>query len=107
MTYTHISMLVLAEKLEAFSEQDLVLDVRGRDEYAAGHIPGSLNVPHDEIMGHVEDLKQYRHIYVHCKSGGRAGFVSDILAKSGLKNIVCITGSGMPDWIQAGFPVVK
>ncbi len=107
MSYTHIPMQVLAEKLNALSESDLILDVRGRDEYAAGHIPGSLNIPHDELLQHLDLLRQYKHIYIHCKSGGRSGFASDVLFKMGLTHVTCISGSGMPEWIAAGLPVAK
>lgn len=107
MAYSHITMLALAEKLNTFPASDLILDVRGRDEYGAGHIPGSVNIPHDDILQHLDELRQYTHIYIHCKSGGRAGFVSDVLFKMGLTNVTCISGSGMPDWVSAGLPVAK
>jgi len=107
MAHTHITMLALAEKLNTLPESDIILDVRGRDEYGAGHIPGSLNIPHDEILQHLDELRQYSHVYVYCKSGGRSGFASDVLFKMGLTNLTCISGSGMPDWVAAGLPVAK
>ncbi len=107
MAHTHINMLALAEKIEESVPNTLILDVRGRDEYGAGHVPGSENIPHDEIVQHLDVLRQYDTIYVYCKSGGRSGFASDLLSKLGLTSIVCISGSGMPDWVAAGFPVAK
>jgi sulfur dioxygenase len=105
MSYTQITMHALAEKINTLSTSDLILDVRGRDEYVSGHVPGSLNIPYDEILPHLELLRQYTHIYVYCKSGGRAGFASDVLCKMGLPKVTCVSGSGMPEWIAAGFPL--
>ena len=105
MTYTHITMLALAEKLNTLADSEILLDVRGRDEYGAGHIPGSLNIPYDEIGPHLDLLRQYSHLYIYCKSGGRSGFASDLLFKMGLTHVTCISGSGMPDWVAAGLPV--
>jgi rhodanese-related sulfurtransferase len=107
MAHTHITMRDLAEKAHTLPASDLILDVRGRDEYGAGHVPGSANIPHDEILQHLDALRQHTHVYVYCKSGGRSGFASDVLSKMGLTNVTCISGSGMPDWVSAGFPVAK
>jgi sulfur dioxygenase len=107
MAHAHMTMLALAEKLPTLAAEDIVLDVRGRDEYGAGHVLGSMNIPHDEILQHVSELRQYGHLYIYCKSGGRSGFVSDLLSNMGLTNLTCISGSGMPDWVAAGLPVAK
>ena len=107
MAYTHIMMLALAEKLNTLAESEIILDVRGRDEYGSGHVPGSVNIPYDEIVSHIDLLRQYTHLYIYCKSGGRSGFASDVLFKMGLTQVTCISGSGMPDWVVAGLPVAK
>ncbi len=54
--------------------QALLLDVREPNEYAAGHIPGSKNLP----LGRIRDIERMElaeetKLYVYCLSGGRSG----------------------------------
>lgn len=86
---------------------EAVLDVRSPGEFAAGHVKGSLNIPHDEIAAHVERLRGFKLLYIHCRSGARAAAAAGVLEKAGLTNLVCVSGSGMEDWIAAGFPVER
>ncbi|NOY24668.1 MAG: metalloregulator ArsR/SmtB family transcription factor [Oligoflexia bacterium] len=47
--------------------QVAVIDVRPRDEYRAGHIPGALSVPLDELERHLADLPRDRQIVAYCR----------------------------------------
>lgn len=105
MTIEHITMIDMKKKLDQLQEDELILDVRSADEFRAGHVPGSSNMPYDQVAAHVEELKRYKRIYVHCQAGGRAGKATETLLKLGLTNLVCISGSGMGDWVKAGFPI--
>ena len=107
MANKNISMKDLHSKLDKLGPNDLILDVRGTDEYSSGHIQGSRNIPHDQVGSFSEELKKYKKIYLHCQAGGRAGRATQALEKLGLTNIACISDSGMADWIAAGYPVVK
>lgn len=102
-----MTMSELHEKLNHLSPNEIVLDVRTHEEFAEGHVPGSKNIPHDEIEKHVNDLKKYQQIYIHCRSGKRAQVARDTLEKHGLKNWICISSTGMQDWLAAGYPVEK
>jgi len=93
--------------LNQIRKNELILDVRGRDEFAAGHVPGSRNIPHDEVGQYAQELGKYEKIYIHCRSGKRAQVARDVLEKSGLTNVICISSGGMLDWEQAGYPVEK
>lgn len=66
-----------------------------------------LNIPHDQVLAHLDKLKPYRQIYIHCRSGKRAEAAAQALLKADFSNLVCVTGSGMDDWVAAGFPVEK
>jgi len=107
MSLTQISMTDLHQTSASLSEGDIVLDVRTPSEYAAGHVKGSLNIPHDQVAAHVDKLRKFARIYIHCRSGKRAAAAAETLLKAGFKNLVCISTSGMEDWIASGFPVVK
>jgi hydroxyacylglutathione hydrolase len=102
-----IHMKDLKLKVEHLQPGEIVLDVRSKEEFLAGHVPGSRNIPHDQIAAHADELRSFKKIYVHCQAGGRAGRATDVLGKLGLKNIVCVAGSGMGDWIAAGYPVER
>jgi hydroxyacylglutathione hydrolase len=64
-----------------------VLDVRSGSEYAAGHIPGALNLAHTRLRSRVDDLPRDGMIYVHCASGARAAVSAAFLARLGLKAV--------------------
>lgn len=101
-----ITMTELKNYLAPLKSTELVLDVRTAEEFREGHVPGSKNIPHDQISpSHLENLKKYDCVYVYCRAGGRAGMAADELKKAGIKHIVQVANSGMPEWNSAGFPV--
>ena len=59
----------------------LLVDVRTREEYAAGHVPGSRNIPLDRI-GSVE-LEQGRPLFLYCRSGSRSSQACAVLRRRG------------------------
>lgn len=86
---------------------EIILDVRGVDEYAQGHIANSLNIPLDQVLNKIDELKKYKKVYIHCKRGGRAKTAFEALTNAGLKNLVCISDAGMEAWEQRGYPVKR
>ncbi len=102
---------VTREELKAQLEgpaPPLVLDVRTPEEYAAGHVPGAVNLPHDQAAARLEELRPYRDrtIVLYCKSGRRAGIAADTLAQAGFGPLRHLAGD-MPGWVSAGLPVEK
>jgi rhodanese-related sulfurtransferase len=91
--------------------ENLVLDVRTRPEYRAGHVPGSYNVPVDRIAAdphrYGPRLAVFGHVYIHCSSGKRARRAYEALAATGLHNLVLIDHSGMGQWASKGYPVER
>jgi rhodanese-related sulfurtransferase len=72
----------------------LVLDVRSEDEYRGGHIPGAVNIPHDELAARIAELPSRRstEIVVHCQSGRRAGLAEAVLRENGYSNVRDLEG---------------
>lgn len=103
----YIKMKDLHDRMKNLGKNEIILDVRRPDEYAEGHIAGSINFSHDVIENHISELKKYEKIYIHCRSGKRAQVALAALEKHGFKNIVCIADGGMLDWVAAGYEVVK
>src|SRR5689334_17090713 len=102
-----LAMAELHQKWLKLGKDELVLDVRSKDEFEEGHVPKSRNIPYDEVKNHVEELRKFSKIYVYCRVGGRAQMACQILEKEGLKNLVCVVNSGMPEWQRAGYQVDK
>ena len=76
----------------------IILDVRRADEFAAGHIPGAINVANESI-GTAEILElpdKDQLILVYCRSGRRSKEASEKLVKLGYTNIVEF--GGILDW---------
>lgn len=86
-------------------EGDLLLDVRGADEFAEGHPKGSINIPHDEVDQHLSELKKHKRLIVFCRSGRRAQAAVETLKQMGLVNMECVGDGGMLEWGELGYPV--
>jgi rhodanese-related sulfurtransferase len=85
--------------------QVLVLDVRPEAEYAAGHIPGAVSVPHDQLAARLAELPQRAEIVAYCR-GRYCVFAPDavrLLRERGLS--ARPLEGGLPDWRLAGLPV--
>ena len=69
-----------------------LVDVRTPEEYAQGHIYGSVNVPLDTLPGGAAILGKSDKIYVYCRSGARSGRAAAILGRNGYTDVTNIGG---------------
>jgi rhodanese-related sulfurtransferase len=90
----------------ASGKAPVILDVRTADEFAAGHIPGAINVPLDKLAERLAGLKlaPTQEIVVHCQHGGRAAKAESILRESGYTNLLDLSGH-MEAWSKGGYPL--
>jgi NADPH-dependent 2,4-dienoyl-CoA reductase/sulfur reductase-like enzyme/rhodanese-related sulfurtransferase len=75
-----------AADLDAVTASSLVLDVRSRAEFASGHVPGALNIPHTELrdrLGEVLEASAGRPVRALCGSGVRSHIAHRVLAQAG------------------------
>jgi len=77
---------------EAKTGDVLLLDVRTREENAHGTIPGSLNIPLDELRSRINELPKDKPIYVYCAVGLRGYLALKILSAHGFKNVKNLSG---------------
>jgi NADPH-dependent 2,4-dienoyl-CoA reductase/sulfur reductase-like enzyme/rhodanese-related sulfurtransferase len=64
----------------------LVLDVRSRSEFAAGHVDDALNIPHLELRQRLDEVRQAangRRVSVYCASGVRSHLATRVLLGEG------------------------
>ncbi len=65
------------------AERPLLLDVRTPQEFASGHIPGSMNIPVDDLRSRLGELPRDRKIAAYCQVGQRGYLATRILLQSG------------------------
>ncbi|HHH13618.1 MAG TPA: metalloregulator ArsR/SmtB family transcription factor [Thiolapillus brandeum] len=82
-----------------------VLDVRPPEEYAAGHLPGAVNVPLGELEKHLDALKADQEIVAYCR-GPHCVLAFDAVARLREKGFDArrLEG-GLPEWRLEGLPV--
>ena len=67
------------------SFEGTIIDVRTLAEFMGGHVNGSLNIPLQNIIEHVEEIKQMKeHIIFCCASGNRSGQASHYFKSLGV-----------------------
>ena len=88
-------------------DEGVVLDVRGKKEFDAGHIVDSLNIPHEKLVSRLSELEKHkaRTIIVVDAMGQHAGTVCRELKKAGFT--AAKLSGGMSSWRGENLPVVK
>jgi rhodanese-related sulfurtransferase len=91
----------------------LIIDVREPREYAAGHVPGAINIPRGVIesqiwnhVGSAEKADVERPIVLQCQSGKRATLAAQTLGELGFTQTSAVIMS-LDEWKQSGNPFVK
>lgn len=87
------------QRLDQGDESILVIDVRSAQEYADGHVPGAVNIPHGSIASHLDALRAVpgRQIVLYCESGRRAGMAAQTLQANGFDRLLQLEGH-MQQW---------
>ncbi|THJ18777.1 MAG: rhodanese-like domain-containing protein [Nitrospira sp. CG24B] len=91
----------------------LILDVREPQEYAAGHVPGAINIPRGVIesqiwnhVGSAEKADVERPIVLQCQSGKRATLAAQTLGELGFTQTSAVI-MNLDDWKKAGNPFTR
>jgi rhodanese-related sulfurtransferase/DNA-binding transcriptional ArsR family regulator len=98
--------VAMADLLQRSRSRDIIiLDTRPAREYAAGHIPGALSLPVDELQQRLKQLPKNKQYVAYCRGPYcvYADRAVEILSKSG-RHARRLLG-GFPEWRAAGFPV--
>jgi len=118
--YAEVEMIVrdyfqARDELEPITREELmaraddggvvVLDVRPREEYDAGHIPGAISVPLGELEGRLEALPRSAEIVAYCRGPYcvLAPQALTLLRRKGYR--ARRLQDGLPEWRRAGLPV--
>lgn len=93
-----------------------IIDVRGPGEFAAGHIPGAVNIPrgvlefevdgHPAVNGVKDPALSHREspLVLCCRSGGRSALAAEALLRLGFAQPLSLAG-GFMGWVGSNRPV--
>jgi len=98
---------VQAEELLVRAKKGLVtvLDVRPPEEYAAGHVPGAINVPMEKLEGYLAKLPKKREIVAYCRGPYCLMSFEAVAALRQRGWKARRLEAGFPEWKAAGLPV--
>ena len=87
-------LLSIAVISDIRAEEAFWVDVRTDEEYSAGHVPGAVNIPYEEIAARINEVTEDKDapIYVYCRSGRRSGIARETLMAEGFTNVTNIGG---------------
>jgi rhodanese-related sulfurtransferase len=87
----------------------VILDVRSRLEYEAGHVPGAISIPVDQIEARIDEVKNLQGrivTYCSCAAEETSLAAAATLSRLGVKDAKALVG-GFPAWVAAGRRVVS
>ena len=98
----------LVERIEKKDPSVVVLDVRTPEEFSSGHVPGAMNIPHDQLPNRLAELAgaKDKEIVVYCRSGRRSEMALDTLSSQGFKRLLHLEGD-MIKWQEQKRPIEK
>ena len=101
-----MSMAELRARVEAAPADLIVLDVRERDAYEAGHIPGARLLPRGQLELRVNNElpDPTTRIVACCEFGRISTLAAATLRLMGFQRAVALDG-GMKNWVEAGYPM--
>jgi sulfur-carrier protein adenylyltransferase/sulfurtransferase len=93
-----------ARELLDAKEAPLLVDVRERDEWEQGRIPGAVHVPRGNLESRIEGVApdRSRPVLLYCAAGNRSAFAAKTLTDLGYDHALSLAG-GYTDWQRAGY----
>ncbi len=97
----------LSERIAWADHSLFLLDVRTPEEYAAGHLPGAVNIPNGELAARIAELAgaRERDIVVYCRTGVRSAQALAVLDQAGFERLFHLKGD-YTRWTEEKRPVI-
>jgi rhodanese-related sulfurtransferase len=101
VTPTQATMLINRENAQ-------LIDIREPNEYVAGHLCDSRNIPGGSLAERAAELESFKGtpLILVCQSGARASAACSTLIKLGFARVHTLDG-GIAAWSEAGLPLKK
>jgi rhodanese-related sulfurtransferase len=78
-----------AEAHQMIAQGGVLLDVRSPEEFAAGHLPGAVNIPVGEVRARAGEIgSRSRPVVTYCRSGGRSARAAATLRELGFEKVL-------------------
>ncbi len=100
--------LSAAQAVRLMNQGALVLDLRSKESFDAGHIGDARNVPAGELESQADTLKKWRDktVITYCDTGISGAGAARTLAKLGFTKVFNLDG-GLNAWIKDNLPLTK
>ena len=91
-------------RAERSVERPIIVDVRERDEWEEGIVPGAHHIPRGFLESQIDQIAPERdsELIVYCAGGARSAFAAKSLQDLGYTNVVSLAG-GFAEWKRAGY----
>lgn len=80
------------DEIKNIAPEDLLIDVRNKEEYESGHICHAFNIPLDEIRNRLNEFPANKNIYIYCEAGLRGYLAQRILLQNGIDRVRNLSG---------------
>jgi hydroxyacylglutathione hydrolase len=84
----------------------VVIDVRNRTEWDAGHLAGARLIPLPELLERIDEVPTDREVLFQCQTGGRSAIAASLLKAMGRQRVANLIG-GLSAWVAAGGAVER
>jgi rhodanese-related sulfurtransferase len=103
-----IKQETLLKRIEQKDASMIILDVRTPEEFAAGHVPGAINIPYTHLPARVAELPDAgdKDVVLYCATGVRAERAATRMREHGYTRLLHLDGD-MKAWDEKNRPKVK
>lgn len=95
-----------APELAAQREGRVVVDVRARSEWDAGHLPGAIHIPLPDLEERLAEIPEGGEVVMQCQGGSRSAIAAGLLQARGRQGVSNLAG-GYAGWVGAGLPTIR
>jgi len=86
------SFIFYWNEIDKISSDDILIDVRTKNEYNAGKTGNAINIPVDEIRNRLSEIPKNKNIFLYCQAGLRGYLAQRILIQNGFHNVLNLSG---------------
>jgi sulfur-carrier protein adenylyltransferase/sulfurtransferase len=100
-----VDVAALKSNIDDRERTPIIVDVRERDEWEQGHVPGARFIPRGFLEMRIEEQvpEKDQPVYLYCAGGVRSIFAAQALQQLGYENAISVAG-GFGAWKDAGYP---
>ncbi len=98
--------VIPAVRAREVADDAYLIDVREDDEWLAGHAPGAVHLPMNELPERLAEVPAEGDVVIVCRSGHRSAEVTAYLVSRGLGHVRNLH-DGMLGWAAAGRPLIS